>query len=64
MILKKREYSLSLSEPMQRLVFEVDPNREIRTPLLELNTKQLRNHLNTALSHIKSIAERIDPTFQ
>ena len=57
MVSKKRKSSLSLSEPMERLVFEVDPNQEIRTPLLELHSKQLRHRLDAALSHIKSIAE-------
>ena len=41
MVSKKRKSSLSLSGPMLRHVFEVDPNQEFRIPFLELDSKQL-----------------------
>ena len=36
MVLKKRKSSDTLSESMQRVVFEIDQNLELRTPLLKL----------------------------
>ena len=59
-ISKKRKSSDTLNEPMQKLLFEVDPNQEIRTPLLKL---QLRHRLESLLTHIKSIAtfEQVSP---
>ena len=60
---KKRKSSDTLNEPMQKLLFEVDPNQEIRTPLLKLQLKQLRHRLKSLLTHIKSIAtfEQVSP---
>ena len=48
---------------MQKLLFEVDPNQEIRTPPLKLQLKQLGHRLESLLTHIKSIAtfEQVSP---
>ena len=62
-ISKKRKSSDTLNEPMQKLLFEVYSNQEIRTPLLKLQFKQLRHRLESLLTHIKSIAtfEQVSP---
>ena len=57
MVLKKRKSSDTLSESMQRVVFEIDQNLELRTPLLKLQSKQIRRRIDSVLSHIKSLAE-------
>ena len=48
---------------MQRAGFETDQDLEIRTPLLKLYSKQLRHHLDSVSSYIKSLAalEEVSP---
>ena len=55
--LKKRKSSDFSTEFTSKLMFELDPNKEIRTPLLKFRLEQLRHRLVSLLTDIKSIAE-------